>query len=60
MSPYLFLRSRATSAKTLMNFEKALLGVDLHQVDAELALEDLLDLLGLVEAHAAVVDEHAD
>ena len=39
--------------------EEALLGVDLDEVDAELALEDLLDLLRLVEAHAAVVHEHA-
>ncbi len=40
--------------------EEAGLGVDLDEVDAELALEDLLHRLGLVEAHAAVVDEHAD
>ena len=40
-------------------FEEALLGVDLDEVDAELALEYLLYFLGFVEAHAAVVDEHA-
>ena len=39
--------------------EEALLRVDLDEVDAELALEDLLDLFSLVLAHAAVVDEHA-
>ena len=39
--------------------QEARLGVDLDEVDAELALEDLLDLLRLVEAHAAVIDKHA-
>ena len=40
--------------------EEALLAVECDQVDAELALEDPLHFLRLVEAHAAVVDEHAD
>ena len=40
--------------------EEALLAVERDEVDAELALEDLLDHLAFVEAHAAVVDEDAD
>ena len=39
--------------------EVALLGVDVHEVDVELVAEDAHDLLGLVEAQHAVVDEDA-
>ena len=39
--------------------KETLLRLDANQIDAKLAFEDLLDLLALVEAHAAVVDEDA-
>ena len=39
--------------------EEALLGVHADKIDAELALEHLLDLLTFVEAHIAVIDENA-
>ena len=54
----LALRLRIGHALRLV--EEALLAVERDEVHAELALEDLLDHLALVEAHAAVVDEHAD
>ena len=52
------LRLRIRDALRLV--KEALLAVQRDQVDAELALEDLLHFLRLVEAHAAVIDEHAD
>ena len=40
--------------------EEPLLAVECDEVHAELTLEDLLDHLAFVEAHAAMVDEDAD
>ena len=39
--------------------EEALFGGNANEVDSELALEDLLDLLGFIQAHAAMINEHA-
>ena len=39
--------------------EEALLGLDVHEVDLERVAERVDDLLGLVEAQHAVVDEDA-
>ena len=73
MLPYFFWRSRAVSAKTLMNSPPMILRFfsgsvspfalsrkRFSQSSAMRSLEDLLDHLAFVEAHAAVVDEDAD
>ena len=52
-------RLRSGSVTPASSVEVAVLGVDVHEVDVELVAEGAHDLLGLVEAQHAVVDEDA-
>ena len=52
-------RLRSGSVDAGEQRQVALLGLDVHEVDVELVAEGVHDLLGLVEAQHAVVDEDA-